>query len=156
MAWYHPRLNPPWGVSAVVEERAKDSANAYQIDEYYLPDLGATEKDPEMHMLWSHCQRSQITPQAMKRMKRRHLEYIAAHSGDVTLIMQPMTADGQVMENEEKHLVSGRNLKLQENAFRAKYELERRDRVRGVITTTFIAALIGAIVGGLFSAGILG
>ena len=61
-----PRLKAPWGAAVVVQERGEKSAEAHHIDEYYLPALGATERDPELHMLWSHCQRAQITPEAIK------------------------------------------------------------------------------------------
>lgn len=148
-----PRLKPPWGLSAVVRERAKKSAEGYLIDEYYLPDLGATERDPELHMLWSHCMRSQITPDALKRVQRKHLEYLAAHSGDVFLVVEK-TLHGDDVKDVPPRVIKQHNVKLQANAVRATYELERRDRVRGVITTTFIAAAIGAIVGGLFASGI--
>ena len=143
-----PRLKAPWGAAAVVQERGEKSAEAHQIDEYYLPALGATERDPELHMLWSHCQRTQITPKAIKRMKRHHLEYLAAHSGEVYYVIEKRDLTEGV--DPEFEAVRSHNIKLQANAVRATYELEHRDRVRGVITTTSIAAAIGALVGRLF------
>ena len=149
-----PRLKPPWGLSAVVQERAMKSAQAHQIDEYFLPQLGATERVPEMHMLWSHCMRSQITPGALKRMQRRYLEYLAAHSGDVYYVLERSGEVGGQVEDVDKRVMKLRNLKLQENAVRARYELERRDRQRAALFTTLIAAAIGAVAGGLFASGI--
>lgn len=104
-------------------------------------------------MLWQHCMRSQITPQSLKRMKRHHLEYIAAHSGDVTYVVEEHI-HGDETKPGQRQIVSGRNLKLQESAFRAKYELERRDRQKAALFTSLIAALIGAVVGGLLALGV--
>lgn len=171
MAWYHPpgypRLKPPWGVSEEVQRIADKSAEDHPTDEYHLPELGATEQDPELHMLWSHCKRSQITPDALKHMKRYYLEYIAAHSGDVYYILRrPSKAEEQDQAQGEEdgddpqgdqQVVKMRNLKLQENAFRAKYELERRDRRNAALFTTFIAASVGALLGllgGLLASGV--
>jgi hypothetical protein len=78
--------------------------------------------------------RSQITPEALKRMKRRHLEYLAAHSGDVYYVLEPSGDIGGQAKEADKKVVKLRNLKLQENAFRATYELERRDRQKTALS----------------------
>jgi hypothetical protein len=41
-----PRLKAPWGASVIVQERTNESAQGHRIDEYHLPSLGATERDP--------------------------------------------------------------------------------------------------------------
>ena len=152
--WYHPpgrpRLKPPWGMSETQQRNAEKAAANHPLDNHYLPDLGATETIPEMHLLWQHCMRSQITPDALRRMKREHLLYLAAHSGEVTYLMPELDDNGLPIPGTQQ-LVQGRNPKLQENALRAKYELERRDRRNAAVYTTLIAATMGALVGGLLT-----
>jgi len=149
-----PRLKPPWGAGHRVHHRGEAAAAQHPVDDnHWLPQLGATERVPDFHLLWQHCMRSQILPDAMKRMRRKDLEYLAAHSGDVFYIMEHASENAEDDEpTRQIHRLN--NEKLQANAVRAKYELERRDRVRGVITTTAIAAAIGAVAGGLFASGL--
>jgi hypothetical protein len=151
-----PRLKAPWGADTKAQDNATAAASAiaHKTDSsFWLPELGRTERDADFHLLWQHCMHSQILPDALKRMRRRNLEYLAAHSGDVFYVVEERI-HGETAKPTQRQIIKQHNVKLQENAARATYELERRDRVRGVITTTFIAAAIGAVAGGLFASGI--
>lgn len=133
-----PRLKPPWGASAETLRLAEKSAKDHPVDKYFLPQLDATEQNPDWHLLSSHCLRNQIRPEMMRRMRRSDLEYIAAHSGIVMVFR-----DGELVQHREE--------KLRENAERARYVLERRDRLRAASWTTFLAAAVGGAAGAAVS-----
>ena len=61
-------------------------------------------------------------------MKRHHLEYLAAHSGEAYYVIEKR--DFTEGADPEFEAVRSHSIKLQANAVRATYELERRDRVR--------------------------
>jgi hypothetical protein len=132
------RLRSPWGASEidVIQARA-DAAKHGRPDRWFLPVLGATESNPDMHLIWQHCMRSQILPSAIRQLGRDELEYLAAHSGEAFFV------------NQEGALLRGQIEKLRANADRARYELERRDRIKASSLVTFIAAAIGGGAGGL-------
>jgi hypothetical protein len=79
----------------------------------------------------------QIEPQAMRRLPRNELEYLAAHSGEAYF----RTQNGQLAVAQIE--------KLRANADRARYELERRDRLKAAFLTTVLAAAVGGAAGGV-------
>lgn len=134
-----PRIEPPYGAKAETQSKANESATDHPLDDYHLDRLGATETNPDSHLLYSHCLRSQIRPENLRRMRVNDLRYIASHSGVVYAY------------DEEGNLREGFAEKLRANAHRAELELDRRHRWAVGIWTTLIAA-IGGVIGGLIVA----
>lgn len=143
LGFHFPPVRSPYGADQAAVEAARKAASGHQTDEHWLCQLGGTERDADFHLLWQHCMRSQILPENLKRLRRRDVEYVAAHSGDVVYLVRD-PADKDRIDR-----VSGRNLKLQENATRAKFELDRRDRRNAAVAATLIAAFIGTAAGGV-------
>jgi antitoxin component of MazEF toxin-antitoxin module len=138
LGYHFPPLRSPYGASAQTIAAVKGAATV-ERGPFFLSSLGATEQDFGLHLLWQHCMANQILPENLKRLPRREVEYLAAHSGDVVYVQ--IDAGGEVVAS-----APGRNLKLQENAARAQQELQRRDH-RNSAWATSVAALIGGAVG---------
>ena len=62
-------------------------------------------------------------------------------------LLVDQTLHGDDAKNIPPTVIKRHYMKLQENAVRARYELERRDRRNGALMTTLIASLVGATLG---------
>ena len=85
-----------------------------------LAGLPSTESDPQLQSLYVHCLENQIRPDFMWRMKTIDLTFVAGFTNEAQL------------SPEEKD-------KLLANALRARNELDRRDRLAGIL----ISAMVG-------------
>jgi hypothetical protein len=97
--------------------------------------LPFTEEDYRLPLLYSHIQKGQITPKAMRRLQRQYLDYIAG-----------MDFPHPDLLKEDPEALT----KLQGNVSRAKYELSKRNLIWATSFTAVIAFL-GALAGGLLS-----
>jgi len=79
----------------------------------------------------------QILPKAMRGLSRDALEYLSAHSGEAYF----RTQDGELEVAQLE--------KLRANADRARYEPERRDRLRAATLTTLVPAAVGGGAGAI-------
>ena len=104
-----------------------------------LAKLPYSETEARLHFLYGYCQRGQIRSDAMWRMRRADLEYIAGHTEP-----EPLWSGGGDPATRKR--VREETVKLMANAARAKYELERRDRIANTIAV-FVAGLIAAGAG---------
>lgn len=103
-----------------------------------LNKLPYTETEARLHFLHGYCSRGQIRSDAMWRMRREDLEYIAGHTEPTPDYVIRKANETQF--DAQKRRKDGPT-KLMANAARAKYELERRDR----ITNTLAVALAGVV-----------
>jgi len=130
--------------------QAKKAAKAHRNGK--LSKLPFTESNYEWVLLYEHAQKGQITPEAMRDMKRIDLYYLAGMTFPHPELLQPKTEDEQkfkfLTSTEEKW---DRITKLQGNAARANIELKRRNFLWSSFLTIFAALIggyIGAVLGG--------
>jgi hypothetical protein len=143
------RIQIAQGVDKKSLDAAKKAAAAHTKGS--LHSLPFTEAEEEWVLLYEHAQIGQISPQAMKYMKRKDLYYLAGMTFPHPKLMQPKneSASAQSLyawtcdDSDERW---DRVTKLQGNAARAKHELERRNFVWASIFT-ILAAMIGGFVG---------
>lgn len=148
------------GVESDLLKQAIESAVAHQKG--HLPALSFTESNPEWVLLYDHARKGQIDPPTMKFMKRVDLYFLAGLSFPHPKLAEPRSGNNN--KNEPRGLISPFSwalddaeerweqlTKLQGNAARAKYELERRNFV-WTSALVVLAALTGAIVGGYLGA----
>ena len=149
MKIYWRRIQISNKVDSKILKSAKEAAGKHPKGE--LLALPFTESNEEWILLYEHAQIGQITPQAMRYMKRKDLYYLAGMTFPHPKLMQP--------KNDAKSTVSvyawtyddsdqrwDRVTKLQGNAVRAKNELERRNFVWASIFT-ILAAMLGGFIG---------
>lgn len=149
MRIYWRRINIAKGVNNKTLKAAKKAASEHVKGE--LDSLPFTEAQEDWVLLYEHAQVGQISPQAMRYMKRKDLYYLAGMTFPHPKLMQPKNVSVPPLSVSAWHYDDSderwnRVTKLQGNAARAKNELERRNFV-WASTFTILAAMIGGFIG---------
>jgi hypothetical protein len=121
-----PRINVLEGVEVTEQKAAEEAASRSAPP--LLPALDFTESNFEWTLIYNHTRIGQISPQGIRHMKNRDLEYLAGSP----------TPHSKIDVNEAA--------KLQGNVTRAARELQRRYTVRTATWSVLLAAAIGAVV----------
>lgn len=145
MKLYWHRISLSKGVKAEAVESAKKAAVNHSSGK--LPKLPFTEANYEWVLLYEHAQIGQITSETMRYMKRRDLYYLAGMTFPHPELTQPMSDNEKKFPGIGAHKTRwSRATKLQGNAVRAKFEIDRRNSF-WVTLFTVSAALVGAAIG---------
>lgn len=146
--WYRRPWLPFWRIDLLEgvdrgSEQYRNSVEAARVsreesEQPILPAFPYTEGNPRWTMLYDHIRLGQIRPEALKRMRRADLEFIAAHPN-------PELPNPGYLNAADWDLVRGRHGKLLGNITRAAREIQRRDTLH----STLYIATTGALFGGL-------
>jgi hypothetical protein len=106
----------------------------------FIPELEYTESRIEWVALYAHCQRGQIDPSILRRMRDVDLEYLAASPPPAEYYR--LKADGGSREEQLARQLKA--AKLHANVTRATRELQRRYTIRIGVTIAAVSVLFGA------------
>lgn len=144
--------NLPWKKVDILQSIDKDSEvykRALKDAEKHTSgnlNIPFTEARVEWVLLYDHARSGQITPEAMRRMKRRDLYYLAGMTFPHPAFMQPKK-EGVLALMDDSNLRWDAVTKLQGNVARAKNELERRKFI-----WTSMLAIVAAFLGAFMAA----
>jgi hypothetical protein len=129
-------------VAALPPEQREDArSDVEKAAAPFIPRLPYTEAKLEWVALYKHCQRGQIDPSVLRRMKDIDLEYLAG-SPPLAEIYRLKAAG---TSNEEQHSIHLKASKLHANTTRATRELQRRYAIRIGATIAALSLLLSVV-----------